>query len=46
MVGIADLLDNPNVEDPAQREPFLMYNRSISEYNARIREEARKYATD
>ena len=42
LLGIQDLLDNPNLDDPAQREPFQMCKTNPSAYREKIREEARK----
>ena len=43
LLGIQDLLDNPNNSDPAQAEPSSLLRRSRDAYNARIRREAAKY---
>ena len=43
LLGIQDLLDNPNNSDPAQAEPSDLLRRSKSAYTARIRQEAAKY---
>ena len=36
----ADLLDNPNPDDPAQKEPYLAYKNNRADYNRRVREQA------
>jgi len=41
LLGIQDLLDNPNNADPAQREPFQMLRDDPSTYRERIRMQAR-----
>jgi len=40
LLGIQDLLDNPNPEDPAQKEPYVAYKNNREEYNRRVREQA------
>jgi ubiquitin-conjugating enzyme E2 I len=45
LLGVQDLLDNPNVDDPAQREPFQMLKSNPAAYREKVREEARKHAT-
>ena len=37
LIGIQDLLDNPNPHSPAQSEPFQLFTRDRSSYNARVR---------
>ena len=43
LMGIQDLLAQPNNDDPAQKEPFELYRRDTEEYNKRVRIEAQKY---
>ena len=43
LIGIQDLLDNPNAEDPAQKEPYVQFKNNRAEYNRRVREEAAKH---
>lgn len=43
LMGIQDLLDSPNQNDPAQEEPFRLYANDRTEYEKRVRAEARKY---
>jgi len=43
LLGIQDLLDNPNLDDPAQREPFMLCRENRAAYTARVRQEAAKY---
>ena len=38
--SIQDLLDNPNIADPAQSEPYHMYTNNIAEYENRVRAQA------
>jgi len=33
-----DLLDNPNPDDPAQKEPYVAYKNNRAEYNRKVRE--------
>ena len=40
LIGIQDLLDNPNPDDPAQKEPYLAYKNNRADYNRRVREQA------
>ncbi|KAG5487942.1 hypothetical protein LSCM1_08257 [Leishmania martiniquensis] len=43
LLAIQELLDHPNIKDPAQEEPYRVYMRDIKEYEARVREEVRKH---
>lgn len=43
LLGIQDLLIHPNPNDPAQREPIMVYKENIKEYERRVREEAKKH---
>jgi len=42
-VEIQDLLTNPNIDNPHQREAFEVYVNNRDDYNRRIKEQARKY---
>mmetsp|Transcript_5152 Transcript_5152/g.5643 ORF Transcript_5152/g.5643 Transcript_5152/m.5643 type:complete len:133 (-) Transcript_5152:341-739(-) len=42
LLGIQDLLDNPNPNSPAQREAIEVYLNNKAEYKRRIREQAQK----
>jgi ubiquitin-conjugating enzyme E2 I len=42
LLGIQDLLTNPNPNSPAQREAYELYVTNPAEYNKRIREQAQK----
>ena len=44
LVGIQTLLDDPNVGDPAQEEPYRVYNNNRAEYERRVKEQARLFA--
>jgi ubiquitin-conjugating enzyme E2 I len=46
LLGIQDMLDNPNNMDPAHREASMCYSRSRAEYKKRIRQQALKYVPD
>jgi len=46
LLGVQDLLDNPNPESPAQAEPYKLYVHDLEMYQQRVREETRKYAAD
>ena len=45
LMGIQDLLDSPNVDDPAQHEAYRLYTTNLAEYKKRVKVEARKNAT-
>jgi ubiquitin-conjugating enzyme E2 I len=40
LLGIQDLLDNPNPNSPAQADPYLLFTSNKAEYTRRIREQA------
>lgn len=42
LLGIQDLLDNPNPNSPAQSEAYQMFVNNRTEYKRRVRLEARK----
>lgn len=44
LLGIQDLLGNPNLADPAQRDAWLMCKQDPAKYEERVRELARKQA--
>ena len=41
LVAIQELLDNPNILSPAQREPYELFKKSKVEYNKRIRNQVK-----
>jgi ubiquitin-conjugating enzyme E2 I len=41
LIAVQNLLDNPNVSDPAQKEPLDLYLRDRAGYEKRVREEAK-----
>lgn len=43
LLGIQELLDNPNPLSPAQRDAFELYQKNKKEYSKRIREQAKKF---
>ncbi|AAQ15703.1 ubiquitin-conjugating enzyme E2, putative [Trypanosoma equiperdum] len=43
LLAIQELLDNPNINDPAQEEPFRVYTRDRQEYEERVRQEVAKH---
>ncbi len=45
LLGIQDLLNNPNLDDPAQREPYQLCKSNKTAYEAKIRAEASKQST-
>ncbi|KAJ1672128.1 SUMO conjugating enzyme Hus5 [Coemansia sp. RSA 1694] len=44
LLGVQDLLDEPNNSDPAQTEAYQMYRKNIDQYQARIRVQAQRFA--
>ena len=38
MIGIQELLDNPNIDDPAQKDPYVAYKNDRALYNRTVRE--------
>mmetsp|Transcript_14474 Transcript_14474/g.20306 ORF Transcript_14474/g.20306 Transcript_14474/m.20306 type:complete len:161 (+) Transcript_14474:101-583(+) len=42
LLGIQDLLNNPNINDPAQADAYNAYKNDRQAYEDRVREEARK----
>jgi len=42
LVGIQELLDNPNINDPAQAEPYHLFINNRAEYERRIRKIAQE----
>ena len=40
LIGIQDLLDNPNPDDPAQKEPYLAFKNDRALYTRKVREQA------
>jgi len=43
LLGIQDLLDNPNPNSPAQAEAYTLYVTNKSEYLRRVKNQALKY---
>jgi ubiquitin-conjugating enzyme E2 I len=43
LIGIQELLDNPNCSDPAQEVPYLLFTQNLNEYKARVRHEIAKH---
>lgn len=39
LLGIQDLLDNPNVNSPAQSDPYMLFTQNRQEYLRRVRQE-------
>ena len=44
LLGIQDLLANPNNKSPAQKEAFESYNKKSDEYRRKVREQAKECA--
>lgn len=43
LLAIQELLNTPNIKDPAQEEPYKVYMKDVHEYEERVREEVRKH---
>ncbi|KAK6245202.1 hypothetical protein SCA6_008292 [Theobroma cacao] len=43
LVGIQDLLDQPNASDPAQTEGYQLYVSNLDEYRKRVQQQAKQY---
>ncbi|CAH2049157.1 unnamed protein product [Thlaspi arvense] len=43
LVGIQDLLDQPNPADPAQTEGYHLFIQDVVEYKRRVRQQAKLY---
>uniref|UniRef100_A0A0M3JJN7 SUMO-conjugating enzyme UBC9 (inferred by orthology to a C. elegans protein) n=1 Tax=Anisakis simplex TaxID=6269 RepID=A0A0M3JJN7_ANISI len=46
LLGIQDLLDSPNIEDPAQADAYQIYCQNRVEYEKRVRRQARQFAVE
>lgn len=44
LIGIQDLLNEPNIKDPAQAEAYTIYCRNPFEYEKRVRAQAKEMA--
>ncbi len=44
LLGIQDLLDHPNLADPAQREAFVLCRDAKDKYQEKVKELAKAYA--
>ncbi|SJX64609.1 probable ubiquitin--protein ligase hus5 [Sporisorium reilianum f. sp. reilianum] len=44
LLGIQDLLNDPNPHDPAQSEAFTMFQKDATAYERRVRQQAREMA--
>jgi ubiquitin-conjugating enzyme E2 I len=43
LLGVQDLLDNPNPNDPAQADAFHLFLQSKPEYERRVKQQSQKY---
>lgn len=43
LLGVQDLLNNPNEKSPAQSEAFMDYTQRRRKYEARVKQEVAKY---
>ena len=46
LLGIQDLLDNPNPKSPAQRDAYDLYMHDRGAYNKKIKEQAARNVPD
>ena len=44
LLGIQDLLNEPNINDPAQAEAYAIYSQNKHEYEKRVREQAKQFS--
>ncbi|CAJ0921163.1 unnamed protein product [Ranitomeya imitator] len=44
LLGIQELLNEPNIQDPAQAEAYTIYCQNRVEYEKRVRAQAKKFA--
>eukprot|EP01064_Diplonema_japonicum_P028192 TRINITY_DN4267_c0_g1_i1.p1 TRINITY_DN4267_c0_g1~~TRINITY_DN4267_c0_g1_i1.p1 ORF type:complete len:158 (+),score=24.08 TRINITY_DN4267_c0_g1_i1:79-552(+) len=44
LLAIQELLDTPNVKDPAQKEPYELLVKNKAAYEERVRKEAKQFA--
>jgi ubiquitin-conjugating enzyme E2 I len=44
VLGIQELLDNPNLDSPAQQEAFSNYRRDRDTYVRKVKEQAKRHA--
>jgi len=43
LLGIQDLLNTPNIRDPAQAEAYTIFTQNKSEYDKRVKQQADKF---
>jgi ubiquitin-conjugating enzyme E2 I len=46
LLGVQELLDTPNCGDPANAEASTLYQKQRQKYQEKVREQARRFATD
>ncbi|XP_078487406.1 SUMO-conjugating enzyme UBC9-B-like [Ciona intestinalis] len=44
LLGIQDLLTEPNINDPAQAEAYAIYSQNKVEYDKRVKEQAKQFS--
>eukprot|EP00042_Codosiga_hollandica_P021944 m.78725 g.78725 ORF g.78725 m.78725 type:complete len:160 (+) comp50596_c0_seq1:38-517(+) len=44
LLGIQDLLNNPNPLDPAQADAYTIYMKDRTQYDAKVKEQAKRFA--
>lgn len=44
LLGIQELLNAPNIDDPAQAEAYTVYRQDKDSYHDKVKEQARKFA--
>ncbi|KAF7730820.1 E2 SUMO-conjugating protein ubc9 [Apophysomyces ossiformis] len=42
LLGVQDLLNDPNPESPAQQDAYMLFRRDKKEYERRVREQAQQ----
>jgi ubiquitin-conjugating enzyme E2 I len=45
-LGTQELLDSPNIKDPAQAEAYTTFMQNRTEYERRVKEQAIKFRAD
>merc|ERR1712112_427829 len=46
LLGIQDLLNDPNIKDPAQAEAYTCFCQNLADYEKRVRAQARAMAAE
>ena len=43
LLGIQDLMNEPNIHDPAQAEAYTAYTQNKAEYERRVKQQAKQF---